>query len=274
MMDRFPTSRIVPVAIAAAVVIVLLSMGQYRSLSSGLSPVREGYYIAERVITAPFRFAASAWADYVALLDTRRQNKELIRELEVLKFKCQAVRGLELENEKLRAMLDFKTSHPELKLSPARIVTHDITAMFRTVVIDRGTLDGLVPDTAVVAPEGLLGRVISVTGHTSLVLLITDPTSSVPAMIEESGVKGIVKGTGTSTMELEYVRSSEMVDIGSTVITSGLGGRFPVGIRIGQVVGVKKDPGKIFLRITVRPSVDMSRIDSVFGVALGAQAAD
>jgi rod shape-determining protein MreC len=273
-MERVPSSRIVLLAIAAAIVIVLLSIGQYRSLTSGLNPVREGFYLAERIVTGPFRFAASVWTDYVALVNTRRENKELRRQMDVLRFRCQAMRGLERENEKLRAMLDFRASHPQYRLEPARVVAQDITAVFRTMIIDRGRLHGVSPDTAVVAPEGLVGRVTALTPHTSQVLLVTDPTSSVPAVIEQSGVKGIVKGTGNGLLNMEYVRNTELVGVGEVVMTSGLGGRFPVGIRIGQVVDVKRDPKKIFLRISVRPSVEMSKIDSVFGVCTGAQAAD
>jgi len=272
-MDRPPTSRIVPLAISAAIVVVLLSIGQYRSISSGLGPVREAFYIAERVVTAPFRFARDVWTDYIALVHTRRENRELKREMERLRFRCEAVRGLEKENSRLRAMLDYRSARPELALVPSEIVAHDITAMFRTVVIDRGRASGIAEGTPVVAPEGLVGSVTAVTPHTSQVLLITDPTSSVPAIIEETGIKGIVRGTGTDLLTMEYVRSTEVVGAGNAVVTSGLGGRFPPGITIGRVVDVRRDPRKMFLRITVRPSVEMSRIEAVFGVDTDGEAA-
>lgn len=249
-----------------------MSIGQYRSISSGLNPVREGFYIAERIVTAPFRFAYELGTDYVFLVRTRKENKELKRQLDLLRFKCEAVRGLETENARLRAMLDYKTARPELDLVPARLVAHDITTVFKTVVIDRGRSSGLRVDAPVVAPEGLVGRITATTLHTSQVLLITDPTSAVPAMIEETGVKGIVKGTGTNLLSMEYVRSNESVSVGNTVLTSGLGGRFPAGLTIGKVAEVEKTGRKIFLRIMVKPSVAMSRIDVIFGVNVHAEA--
>ncbi|HWR67937.1 MAG TPA: rod shape-determining protein MreC [Desulfomonilia bacterium] len=273
-MERGGTNKIILVVIASAIVIVLLSLGQYRSLSSGLSPVREGFFIAERIVTAPFRIASALWTDYVALVNTRRENRELRKQLEQLRFRHMAMQGLKSENERLRAMLDFKSEHGEYHLLPAHLLAQDISVIFRTVIIDRGKRHGFAVDTPVVSPLGLVGRVIAVSPHTSQILLITDPNSAVPAVIEETQVKGIVKGTGTNVLNLEYVRSTEMVEVGNMVVTSGLEGRFPKGIRVGQISEVRRDPHKIFVMITISPSVQMSKIEGVFGVGFRAEDAD
>jgi rod shape-determining protein MreC len=108
--------------------------------------------------------------------------------------------------------------------------------------------------------------VITISPHTSQVLLITDPNSAIPAVIEDTRVKGIVKGTGTNLLNLEYVRSTEFVQVGSMVVTSGLEGIFPRGLKVGRVQQVKMDQHKIFTKILVSPSVEMSKIEGVFGV--------
>lgn len=273
-MEHGGTNKVVLAVIAFAIVIVLLSLGQYRSLSSGLSPVREGFYIAERVVTAPFHFAHTVWTDYIALVGTRAENTALKTRLEELKVQSMTLQGLKGENERLRAMLDFKSEHGDIQLIPAQILAQDISVVFKTVVIDRGRRHGFTPGMPVVSPLGLAGRVIGVSPHTSQVLLITDPNSAIPAVIEESQVKGIVKGAGTNVLSLEYVRSTEMVEVGNMVVTSGLEGRFPKGLRIGRIVRVNKDPHKIFMKITISPSVEMSKIEGVFGVGFHAEDAD
>ncbi len=273
-MEHSGTNKIIPAVIALAIVIVLLSLGQYRSLTSGLSPVREGFYIAERVVTTPFRVIHALWTDYIALVNTRKENKRLAERLERLEVQAMALQGLKGENERLRTMLDFRSEHGEIQLYPAQLLAQDISVVFKTVIIDRGRRHGFSPGMPVVSPLGFLGRVIAVSPHTSQVLLITDPTSAVPAVIEESQVKGIVKGAGTNLLSMEYVRSTELVEVGEMVVTSGLQGRLPKGLRIGRIVKVEKDPHKIFTRITVSPSVEMSKIEGVFGVIVRAEDAD
>ena len=273
-MERGGTNKIIFVVIATAIVIVLLSLGQYRSLSSGLNPVREGFYIAQWIVTAPYRLGVTLWTDYIALVNTRSQNKVLKKELEELKLRHMTMQGLKGENARLRAMLDFRSEHGDYQLLPATILAQDISVIYRTVILDRGKRNGFTVNMPVVSPLGLVGRVIAVSPHTTQVLLITDTASAVPAVIEETQVKGIVKGTGTGVLNLEYVRSTELVEVGNIVVSSGLEGRFPKGLRIGQISEVKRDPHKIFVRIAISPSVEMSKIEGVFGVGFRAEDAD
>lgn len=268
------THKIILAVLATVVVIVLLSLGQYRSISSGLNPIREAFFVFEKVVTAPFHFAQAVWSDYIFLVNTRAQNKEMIKKLDQAKVQCMVVNELKVENERLRSMLDFKNEHTEYKLFPARLLSQDITIVFKTLVIDRGKSSGFFPDMAIVSPMGLVGRVLAVSPHTSKVLLITDPNSAVPAIIEETRVKGIVKGTGTNVLSLEYVRANELVQVGHMVVTSGMEGIFPKGLRIGRIKEVKRDPNRIFIRISLSPCVEMSKIEGVFGVDYRAADAD
>ena len=209
-MGQGNTSKIILTSIAAVVVIVLLSLGQYRSISSGLSPIREAFFVFEKVVTAPFHFVQNLWSDYIFLVGIRSENKEIKKALDQAQVQCMTVQELKSENERLRAMLDFKGEHSDFQLFPARLLSQDITNVFKTVVIDRGRTSGFFMDMPVVSPQGLMGRVISVSPHTSQVLLITDPISAVPVIIEESRVKGIVKGMGANMLSLEYVRNTEL----------------------------------------------------------------
>ncbi|MBN2297280.1 MAG: rod shape-determining protein MreC, partial [Deltaproteobacteria bacterium] len=89
---------------------------------------------------------------------------------------------------------------------------------------------------------------------------------AIPALIESTRIKGIVKGTGGESVSLQYVRSSEDIRTGDKVITSGLLGIFPKGLEIGYVRDIKKDEHKIFADILVEPCVDMQRVEGIFGI--------
>jgi len=265
------THKIIFTCLATVVVIVLLSLGQYRSISSGLNPIREAYFVFEKVVTAPFHFAQTLWRDYIFLVDTRAENKDMKKRLDQARVQCMIVNQLKIENERLRSMLDFKSEHADYKFFPAGLLSQDITNVFKTVVVDRGKTSGFHADMPIVSPMGLVGRIIAVSPHTSQVLLVTDPNSAVPAIIEETRVKGIVKGTGTNVLSLEYVRTNELVQVGNMVVTSGMEGIFPKGLRIGRITEIKRDPNKIFVGITISPYVEMSKIEGVFGVKYHAE---
>lgn len=259
-------ARIILLITAAALILALISLGQYSSSSMGTGCVREGYYVFERVITSPFRFMANLWEEYVFLVNTRQDNEELRKQIDHLRVQCMMLEELRSENERLRDMLDFKAAHKEFTLYPARLLTQDITLVFKTAIIDKGSLNDFFVNMPIVNPHGVVGKVIAVSPHTSQILLSTDPNSSIPAMIESTRVKGIVKGTGGKSLRFEYVRRSEDVHIGDSVITSGLLGIFPKGLKIGYVQDIKKDESKIFADILLTPSVDMEKIEGLFGI--------
>ncbi len=259
-------TRVIFLVAAVALILVLISLGQYGSSSAGISYVREGYYVFEKVVTAPFTFMANLWKDYVLLVDTHRDNKQLSKQVAEMRVQCMTLEELRSENERLRAMLDFKDVHKAFKLYPASLLTQDITLVFKTAIIDRGSRSGFFINMPVVNPLGVVGRVIAASPHTSQVLLITDPNSAIPAIIESSRVKGIVKGTGSNILSLEYVRMDDEVQVGDCVITSGLLGIFPKGLKIGYVQEVRKDERKIFAEVLVKPCVAMEKIEGVFGI--------
>jgi rod shape-determining protein MreC len=174
---------------------------------------------------------------------------------------------LKSENRRLRTMLDFKAAHQELSLVPATLLSQDITLAFKTAIIDKGASSGFHPEMPVISPGGVVGKVISTSTNTAQILLITDPNSAIPAVVESTRVKGIVKGRGGNLLNLEYVRRTEGVKPGDSVVTSGLLGAFPVGLKIGTVVEVRRDVNRIFADIIVKPSVEMDKIEGIFGVA-------
>ncbi len=267
-------TRIFLLTCAAALILVLLSTGRHYPSTLGISYIREGYYIFDKVITSPFSFVAEIWDTYIGLVNTSRENKELKKQVETLRVRSMTLEELKSENRRYRAMLEFKNQRQDLSLIPANLLSHDITLIFKTAVIDKGFNSGFRMDMAILSPDGVVGKVVSVSPRTAQILLITDPNSAIPSVIESSRVKGVIKGRGGNLLSLEYVRSTEDVKVGDCVVTSGLLGFFPSGLKIGYVQEVKKDANKIFADIVVKPYVEMDKIEGIFGIAQNMEVSD
>jgi rod shape-determining protein MreC len=130
-------------------------------------------------------------------------------------------------------------------------------------VIDRGTQDGIVKGSAVLAPEGIVGQVFLASAHAARVLLVSDHNSGVDAIVQRTRAQGIVQGTVDAGCVLKYVKRTEDVQLGDDVITSGLDGIFPKGLPIGRVVEVDKRGRGLFQHAEVKPSVDFDQLEEV-----------
>ena len=148
------------------------------------------------------------------------------------------------------------------------MIGYDASNLVRSAVLDRGSRDGLVDGMTVMTPRGLVGKVVRLGPTAARVLLVTDPGSSVNAMVQRSRAKGVIYGqrgtAGGSQLVLRYVPQGEEIKPGDRVITSGLGGIFPEGIAIGQVSQVRQQGTDMFQEATVEPFVDFARVESVF----------
>lgn len=182
---------------------------------------------------------------------------------ENLQLKAQLVRMDEyrLENQRLRQLLDFG-NELELRSEGARVIGEDATSWFRTVTIDKGTVHGVREGLAVVNDQGVVGRVIRCTARTSRVLLVTDATSAVAAMVERTRSRGVGRGTGDG-ITLDYVPLPEDVKEGDIIITSGLGGVFPKGLTVGTVARIVKGGYGMFQTIELVPAVDFRHLEEV-----------
>jgi rod shape-determining protein MreC len=133
----------------------------------------------------------------------------------------------------------------------------------RTIVLDKGSSNGIEKDHAVIASGGVVGRIIEVNGGSSRVILTTDLRSNIDVIIERSRVKGVVEGNGTDGLVMKYVRQVDEVKVGDQVVTSGLSGVFPKGLLVGEVTKVEKSTDNFFKHVEVRPAVDLGRLEEV-----------
>jgi rod shape-determining protein MreC len=221
-------------------------------------------------LTAPLAGSASAgnqlagnlWSNYLDLLDVRRENVALRASVKRLNERIVANNEAVVANGRLQALLNLKGTleAPSLAVS---VIGEDSSAWFRTLVVDRGSADGLLEGMPVLAAGGVVGRLVKVAPHSSRVLLLTDHASAIAALVQRSRARGVVRGAGNGRCSMEFTVKDEDVKVGDTVISSGIGGVFPKGLPIGEVTMVKKGEYGVFQTIEVRPTVNLGRLEEM-----------
>ena len=213
------------------------------------------------------------WQDYFALQQVRSENTELKQEVAQLRVRLQQERGQAQQSQTLQRLLSLKTS-TMLSTTAASVIAGGASPEFRTITIDKGTGDGLRPDMAVIAPAGVVGRIIIPSARASKVQLLIDRNAAAGALIERTRAQGVVVGTGADRLRMDYVPSSADVKAGDTVVTSGIDGIYPKGFVVGQIESVQRGAGE-YSAIIIRPAVDFSALESVLVVlSLPAAAAE
>ncbi len=207
-------------------------------------------------------FVEDLLQEYVWLRQARQENEALKLQMSAVEQKLTDYREAYIENLRLRRLLDFKNTIQADTLA-AQVVLHDMTGWFQALIVDNGFQDSIAPDMPVVNDEGVVGRILDVSDRYSRILLITDPGSSVDAIVQRNRVRGILGGKDANSCVLKYVRGNLDVQVGDLVITSGKDGIFPKGLRLGSVQGIFKDPVDLFQKIEIKPLVRLSALEEV-----------
>ena len=221
---------------------------------------------AQRVITATLDNVRSVWTGYVELRAVRSENEVLRRDIAGLEFELQKQRALAEETHNLQQLLELR-EHVEPETLSARVIAADATPWFRTLTIDRGASDGIRSDLAVIAPKGVVGRVIGLPGpRAAKVQLLIDRNAAAGALIERTRAVGVVMGNDDeSSLRLEYVSNLEDVKVGDVVVTAGIDGIYPKGFVIGTIDHVELGSG-LYKGIRVDPVVEFSQLEDVLVV--------
>jgi rod shape-determining protein MreC len=201
------------------------------------------------------------WRGYIWMVGARSENERLqetVRRLSLLNSGYEQARQ---ENIRLRRLMSMDESIGFRSIG-ARVVARAPSFLSNVIYIDRGSEDGVRIDAPVLSGDGIIGRTVTVSGHQSQVQLITNEDAAVGAMVERSRTPGIIRGTGDSLLDLNYISNTEQIDAGDMILTSGLDGIFPKGLAIGKVVKLQK--GKdVFRSIKVEPIMDLIHIEEV-----------
>lgn len=219
----------------------------------------------QRGVTTVFRPVGNFFSSLGDLSSLRADNTELRNEVTELSAQIGDSEAILAENEELRELLELDESWTTMDRVAATVIA-TIPANYRWAVrIDRGSNDGVEPDMAVVAPEGLVGKIASVQPDTSIVLLLIDPQAAARARIKEKGFTGIARGNGSDqSLSLDDIHPEANVRIGDEVITSGYDlGIFPPSIPIGEVVEASGESAASEQDIEVEPWVNFNSLDFV-----------
>ncbi len=202
------------------------------------------------------------WNEYADLRNLRHENLRLQGEAAVLRRRIDYLEEQVLEAQRLQSLLAMRETW-RADFVAARVVGKDATNWFKTILIDRGSGAGLRRNLPVVAPEGLVGRIVEVTPSTARVQLITDPVSASGALVQRTRVTGIAVGNLDSGLTVRYLPLLADVIVGDSVVTSGMGGVFPKGIPVGRVTAVERKSGALFQEAFLQPTVDLARLEEV-----------
>lgn len=204
------------------------------------------------------------------VLETARDLQTLRQRVEELEKQNAA---LQIENVRLHEdladyqaisqLLNFTRENTQLQTLPAEVIGRDSNTFLRSIILNKGATDGLAPGMPVVTERGLVGRVTAVSPSSAKVMLLTDPASAVNARLQTSRADGIVEGQLTPSLRMRFIPQEATVQTGEVVLTSGLGGNFPPGLVIGQVVSVERRDVDLFQTAEIHPTVDFNRLEIV-----------
>jgi rod shape-determining protein MreC len=209
------------------------------------------------------RAAVTVWSTYLDWKNVRAENRRLRDENQRLRVESLQVSETAAENERLRRLLVLQERLP-LKTVSAEIIAREWGGWVRSLTVNRGRSDNVARLTAVISPDGLIGRVMEVRSGASVIQVLTDPASTVGAHVVRTRTTGIVEGDPRGTMRLKYMaREGGGIQAGDLVVTSGSGGVFPRGIPVGRVRAIDDRGSALFHYAVLAPVVDFARVDEV-----------
>ncbi|MFI5269251.1 MAG: rod shape-determining protein MreC [Chloroflexota bacterium] len=257
----------------------LLWLGVLASLSIGLIVLDQTHRLqpAENVAASIFTPLQSAltqktdvlsgfWSTVAQITQLREENDRLRKEVAGLRLQNTQLSRAEAENETMRAQLKYAQANPQFTLMPASVLAKDLHGLDDYIEIDRGTADGVQPQMTVVSPDGyLVGRILNLTEHRARVLIITNPSSSVAALVSDNDgqAEDVADGHVHGRLQMSNIPQTLKVKIGDDVFTSGLGGNFPKGVKIGQIATLSNGDVQLFQQAEVAPYVDFGRLPAV-----------
>jgi rod shape-determining protein MreC len=262
MLQRY-SSLFVGIFLLISSLFILLSNSEGKSINFLHKEVLQVAMPLQKGINTGVKEIINIWSSYIYLVNLKEENDQLKKTIARLKRDNQILYEKALSVDRLRKLLLFK-ENIDLNLIPARVIGEDPSSLFKTIIIDKGLNDGVKEGAGVIATNGVVGHVISVSNSASKVILIIDHNSAVDAIIQRSRVRGILEGEGGNTCRLKYVPRRNDVKINDIIISSGFDRKFPKGILIGKVIKIENKKYGLFQYVKVFPSVDFAKLEEVF----------
>ncbi len=250
------------VLIVVNIIILYISGSRYRSFGFGRVAI---FFVAplQEAVTDSIRFTKGIWNHYFYLVSTAQENDNLKIKLSQAVAKNSQYNEVELSNQRLRNLLNFKETTTS-KILAAEVISVDPSSWFKAIIIDKGSLDGVEKGLPVVIRQGIAGQVVNVSSRYSKIMLIIDRNSSVDALVQRTRARGIIKGEATAKQCLfKYVLRKDDVRVGDKIVASGLDGVFPKGLPVGDVKEVVRRSSGVFQEVRVVPYIDFEKLEEV-----------
>ena len=202
---------------------------------------------------------------FSSLETTKKENSELKQKNNELEERLRQLEMIESENKTLKEYLNLSEQYKQYETAPAYIINKDTSNYSKVFVINVGSKSGIEKNMTVIAAEGLVGHVISVTDNTAKIRTIVDTSSSISCLMSSSKDSIVCKGTLDSNTEIKamYIPTDANLVQGDSVETSGLGGIYPKGIHIGTIKKVENTQNPTDRYALVETAVDFSKLDTV-----------
>jgi rod shape-determining protein MreC len=224
--------------------------------------VLEAAWPLESLKNRSLKALRESWDRYLFLIGLEAENRRLRKENHLLENQLVRYREGYLEALRLQKILKLREQFDTTQVI-AEVIDREQSPVFKSILIDKGTVHGLKVGLPVLSDQAIAGRITECSWHISRIMLIVDVNSNVSVLLQRSRTHGVLQGAGAAGCRLKYVSKTEDVKVGDTVISSGLGGIFPKGIILGMVAAVDKKEGGFFQRIDVHPSVDFGKLEEV-----------
>lgn len=219
------------------------------------TPIQKG-------ITGSIRHVVGLWSHYIYLVGTSQKNVRLLKKMREQQFQNMLLKEELKRYRRIEDLLSFDQAGKG-DFQVAGVVGWDSTNIAHTLVIDRGTKERIKEGMVVITHQGLIGRVVTSSKHSSRVLLITDSRSAVDAILQETRVRCIVVGQNKNTAIIRYLPIDAKVKIGDLLISSGLGEVFPKGLPIGKVSSIEIGDNRLFVKAELIPLADIESVEEV-----------
>jgi len=215
--------------------------------------------------TAVLSGTRSITAYFTGYHELTKERDALKKEIADLKEEVNSLKEARLENTRLRKLLLMKESMElEWQMVAAKVIARNTGNWYHSIIINRGSADGLEKDMVVINYDGLVGRIIAVSKNTAEVLLLLDREGAVGSMVQISRTHGVVEGQGSKELlRMIHFPHDADIKVNQIVMTSGLGGIYPAGLRIGYITDIIVEPNGLMKQAEVKPFVDFDRLEEV-----------
>src|SRR3974390_1381259 len=225
---------------------------------------------ANSIVSPPEKFLHSTgsgiswlWNNYIDLRHARQENAELQKTVDRLRLEQAALLEDAKQGQRLQALLNFQQKYI-YKTVAAQAIGTSGTDQSRVFTIDKGKDAGLEHDMAVITPDGIVGKVRDVFGHSAQVLAINDQSSGAGVILESTRIRGILRGNANGQPQIVDIIADQRIQPGEKVLTAGGDQIFPRGLPVGVVEKVVRDPERdAFINVIIKPAAHLDRLDEV-----------